>query len=137
MIKIACEPDFLPLTSMMNSPPEGLIIEILELTCARAGLTPNFVSTPLADQMTSLKEGKVDAIAFKAITPGHIRGCDFSTRFFITGAGWFAPAGNPWTIEKVPSARAWRRLGLAHWQRRSAANIRPSKLQKQHPTTLH
>ncbi|MBT3989815.1 MAG: amino acid ABC transporter substrate-binding protein [Rhodospirillaceae bacterium] len=105
MIKIAVEPDFLPLTSLIDHKASGqatgMIIEILEAVFADTDLVPEFVPVPLAQQLTALNAGDIDAIAFKAITPGHDRGCDFSLPIIKTGAAWFAPKGNPWTPDQA------------------------------------
>ena len=98
MIRIAYEPDFLPLTCENDGAPEGLVIEILNLAFSRAGLEAAYVPLPLADHITALAADDVDAIAFKAITPGHDRGCDFSDPIIKTGAAWLAPTARPWTV---------------------------------------
>jgi ABC-type amino acid transport substrate-binding protein len=96
MITVGFEPDFLPLTSLSDTKPGGMIIDILQEIFTRAGQTVEFIPTPLAKHMTALGQGKIDAIAFKAITPGHARGCIFSHSLIKTGAAWFAPIATPW-----------------------------------------
>lgn len=98
MIRIAYEPDFLPLTNRRNGGAEGLVIDILEQTFAHAELAIEFVPIALSNHMKVLGENDAEAIAFKAITPGHDRGCDFSDPMIKTGAAWFCPAANPWSV---------------------------------------
>jgi ABC-type amino acid transport substrate-binding protein len=99
MITVGYEPDFLPLTSLSDTEPDGMIIVMLREIFARSGQTVEFVPTPLAKHMTALGQGEIDAIAFKAITPGHARGCIFSHSLIKTGAAWFAPISTPWPSE--------------------------------------
>jgi ABC-type amino acid transport substrate-binding protein len=99
MITVGFESDFLPLTSLNGTKPDGMIIELLQGIFARSGQTVEFTPTPLAKQMTALGQGEIDAIAFKAITPGHARGCIFSHCLITTGAAWFAPIAMPWPNE--------------------------------------
>jgi len=96
LITVGFEPDFLPLTSLNDTGPDGMIIEILREIFNRSGQTVKYVATPLAQHMTALSLGGIDAIAFKAITPGHARGCIFSHSIIKTGAAWFAPISTPW-----------------------------------------
>lgn len=94
-IVVGYEGDFAPLTFVEGGQARGLVIDLLSEAFDRIGVGADFVTVPLPEHEEAIRSGKIDTVAFKAITPERQRDYDFSIPITTTGAAWFASASKP------------------------------------------
>lgn len=92
-LKIGLEPDFAPLTYQSDDRAKGLIVDILASAAEIVSVETEFLPVDLPDQDAALRDGAVDALAFKAIIPDRTDAFDFSVPLTISGAAWFTSDG--------------------------------------------
>jgi polar amino acid transport system substrate-binding protein len=86
---------FEPFALMREGRPTGLLIELVEVLLRGAGVDYELVDLPLAECEPALFSGRIDALAFKAVTPERRLTMDFSDPLIISGAAAFPRQGLP------------------------------------------
>jgi polar amino acid transport system substrate-binding protein len=94
-VHIVHQTNFAPFVYVKDGKSAGLVIDILNATAAREGITIIFVPVPFAQVDSALTDGKAVAITPLAITPGRQKKYDFSSTLVLTGGGLFVRAPNP------------------------------------------
>ena len=94
-LRIGYDPNFAPLTFTLDGRARGLIVDIIRgLLDGRDG-APEFAPVALSDHQAALESGRIEAIAFRGVTPRIAAKCTLSDDLMDTGAAWFAPSGRP------------------------------------------
>ena len=91
--RIGFDHPFQPFAFLDNGTPRGTLIERVAAIMTRAGLAFEWVPMSLEETEPALYSGKVDALAFKGITPERAPTMDFSVTLEVSGAALFRAAG--------------------------------------------
>ena len=91
--KIGFDVPFEPFGLIDNGKPAGMLIELVGALLQRAGVRHEFVSMTLAETEGALFGGKVDALAFKGVTPERLKTMAFSETLIVSGGAIFTRAG--------------------------------------------
>ena len=90
---VGYEPDFAPLSFREGEEARGIVIDVLAACFAPMGRSSKFVPVPLSEHDAAIVSGRIDAVAYKAITAEREGLYDFSDPITNSGAAWFIVAG--------------------------------------------
>lgn len=99
--KIGFDVPFEPFGLLEQGKPAGLLIDLVAALFDHAGVPYEFVSMTLAETENALLGGRVDALAYKGITPERLKTMIFSAPLLISGGAIFTRAGAPNTGQPV------------------------------------
>jgi glutamine transport system permease protein len=90
--RIGFDVPFPPFAVVEAGEPRGMILEIIAVASARAGLAVEWRPMSLEETEPALQAGDVDALAFKGVTPERHASMDFSRTLVVSGAAVFRQA---------------------------------------------
>ena len=93
VLRIGLDVPYEPFGLMQDGQVSGMLVELVGMLLADLGLAHRFVPMPLADTEPALAEGRVDALAYKGITPARLASIDFSEPIMISGGATFTRPG--------------------------------------------
>jgi len=92
-LRIGFDNPFEPFAWMEDGQAKGMLIDVVADILAEARLSHVFVPLPLEAIEPALADGRIDAIAFKGITPERERVMAFSEPLLVTGGAIFTRRG--------------------------------------------
>ncbi|MFN0303166.1 MAG: substrate-binding periplasmic protein [Burkholderiales bacterium] len=87
--KIGFDVPFEPFGLLDDGKPSGMLIELIDTLLTRARVAHEFVSMTLAETEGALFGGRVDALAFKGVTPERLKTMRFSDPLIVSGGATF------------------------------------------------
>jgi polar amino acid transport system substrate-binding protein len=87
--KIGFDVPFEPFGLLQDGKPAGLLVELVASLLDRAGIAHEFETMPLAETESALFGGRVDALAFKGVTPERLATMTFSAPLIVSGGATF------------------------------------------------
>ena len=87
--KIGFDVPFEPFGLLEDGKPSGMLIELIDTLLTRASVAHEFVSMTLAETEAALFGGRVDALAFKGVTPERLKTMRFSEPLVVSGGATF------------------------------------------------
>jgi len=94
-LRVGFDNPFEPFAWVENGEPKGMLIELVARVLEESGLSWTFAPLPLEEIEQALSEGRIDAIAFKGVTPERERSLSFSEPLLVTGGAIFTRKGRP------------------------------------------
>lgn len=87
--RIGFDVPFEPFGLLDDGRPTGMLVELVRTLLDRAAIAHEFVTMPLAETEGALFSGRVDALAFKGITPPRMSTMTFSAPLIVSGGATF------------------------------------------------
>ena len=123
-LRIGLDVPYEPFGLMQDGQVTGMLVQLVGMLLDGLGLAHRFVPMPLADTEPALADGRVDALAYKGITPARLASIDFSAPIMISGGATFTRPGlspsddlRQFDGMRVVTTRhgpLWRHLETAH-----------------------
>ena len=107
-LSIGFDVPFEPFGLLIDGRPAGLLVELVSAVLTRAEHPHSFLTMPLAETEAALFSGRVDALAFKGVTPERNATMDFSAPLIVSGAALFTRLGT--AIPTNPATLAGQRV---------------------------
>ena len=95
LVRAGFDVPFEPFAFLRNGAADGMMIELVRHLIERSNHRCEFVAMPLAECEPALVEGRVDALAFKGVTPDRLLRMDFTEPLIVSGAATFTRKGLP------------------------------------------
>lgn len=93
VLRVGLDVPYEPFGVMQDGQVTGMLVELVGLLLNDLGIAHRFDAMPLADTEPALAEGRVDALAYKGITPARLASIDFSEPIMISGGATFTRPG--------------------------------------------
>jgi ABC-type amino acid transport substrate-binding protein len=93
VLRVGLDVPYEPFGVIQDGQVTGMLVELVGLLLHDLGLAHRFDAMPLADTEPALAEGRVDALAYKGITPARLASIDFSDPIMISGGATFTRPG--------------------------------------------
>lgn len=87
--RIGFDVPFEPFGLLDDGRPTDMLVELVRALLDRAGIAHSFETMPLAETEAALFSGRVDALAFKGVTPQRLRTMTFSEPLIVSGGAAF------------------------------------------------
>mgnify|MGYP000917589350 CR=1 FL=1 len=94
-IRLGFDVPFEPFGLLNDGRPAGMLVELVGMLLQREGIAHEFVPMTLAATEGALASGKVDALAYKGVTPERRDRMAFSDTLIVSGGALFARRGTP------------------------------------------
>ncbi len=92
-MRIGFDDPFAPFGFVEDGQPKGMLIELVGAVLERAGRSCEFVPLPLEESERALLERRVDALAWKGVSPERRKSMDFSAALVQSGGALFTRPG--------------------------------------------
>lgn len=93
VLRVGLDVPYEPFGVIQDGQVTGMLVELVGLLLNDLGIAHRFDAMPLADTEPALAEGRVDALAYKGITPARLASIDFSEPIMISGGATFTRPG--------------------------------------------
>ena len=92
-VRIGFDNPFAPFGSVIDGEPRGMLIELVAAVLKNAGQSFVYVPLLLEESEKALSEGRVDALAWKGVSPEREKAMSFSAPLVMTGGAAFTRPG--------------------------------------------